>query len=113
MLKMQSENPTDAKALDIARTISNISFDHPDYDSQLQLDALLVLANHALSQGDFAAVIDHLQAPYEVSPRLDVGITLLRAYRGINDQTAMAQLLADLQARFGGNDAATGDSQIY
>ena len=108
-----SENPTDAKALDIARTISNISFDHPDYDSQLQLDALLVLANHALSQGDFAAVIDHLKAPYEVSPRLDVGITLLRAYQGINDQTAMAQLLADLQARFGGNDAATGDSQIY
>lgn len=108
-----SENPTDAKALDIAQTISNISFDHPDYDSQLQLDALLVLANHALSQGDFAAVIDHLQAPYEVSPRLDVGITLLRAYQGINDQTAMAQLLADLQARFGGNDAATGDSQIY
>lgn len=108
-----SENPTDVQALNIARNISNISFDHPDYDSQLQLDALLVLANHALSQGDFDAVIDYLQAPYEVSPRLDVGITLLRAYQGINDQVAMAQLLADLQTRFGGSDAATGDSQIY
>lgn len=108
-----SENPQDAKALDIAQNISNISFDHPDYDSQLQLDALLVLANHALSQGDFSSVIDYLQAPYEVSPRLDVGITLLRAYQGIGDQTSMAQLLADLQARFGGTDAVSGNSQIY
>ncbi|MFC0820143.1 tetratricopeptide repeat protein [Moraxella marmotae] len=108
-----ADNPDDADALGVALEVSNISFDNPDYDSQLQLDALLVLANHALAQNNYDAVIDYLQAPYEVSPTLNVGITLLRAYQGLGDGDAVQKLLADLQSRFMGNQAGDDDSQIY
>ena len=69
-------------------------------DSQLQLDALLVLGNHALAEQNYEAVIDYLQAPYEVTPNLNVGITLLWAYQGLGNNEAVANLLADLQSRF-------------
>lgn len=108
-----SQNPNDAQALDTALAISNINFDDPSYDSQLQLDALLVLANHALAQNNYDAVIDYLQAPYEVMPTLPAGITLLRAYQGLGDTEAVNTLLADLQTRFLNNQDVQLDSQIY
>lgn len=108
-----SQDPDDAEALNTARQISNISFDDPIYDSQLQLDALLVLGNHALAKGDYQAVIDYLQAPYDVSPTLNVGITLLRAYQGLGDMASVNALLADMQTRFGVGQNSTADSQIY
>lgn len=108
-----SQNANDAYALSTAEEISNISFDDPEYDSQLQLDALLVLGNHALAAQNYEAVIDYLQAPYEVMPNLNVGITLLRAYQGLGNNEAVANLLADLQSRFANSSAIADDSQIY
>lgn len=108
-----SQNANDAYALSTAEEISNISFDDPEYDSQLQLDALLVLGNHALAAQNYEAVIDYLQAPYEVMPNLNVGITLLRAYQGLGNNEAVANLLADLQSRFTNSSAIADDSQIY
>ena len=108
-----SQNANDDDALSTAEEISNISFDDPEYDSQLQLDALLVLGNHALAAQNYEAVIDYLQAPYEVMPNLNVGITLLRAYQGLGNNEAVANLLADLQSRFANSSAITDDSQIY
>ncbi|MPX12848.1 hypothetical protein C0140_00525 [Moraxella catarrhalis] len=107
-----SQNAND-DALNTASEISNISFDDPEYDSQLQLDALLVLGNHALAEQNYEAVIDYLQAPYEVMPNLNVGITLLRAYQGLGNNEAVANLLADLQSRFANSSAIADDSQIY
>lgn len=108
-----SQNANDDDALNTASEISNISFDDPEYDSQLQLDALLVLGNHALAAQNYEAVIDYLQAPYEVMPNLNVGITLLRAYQGLGNNEAVANLLADLQSRFANSSAIADDSQIY
>lgn len=107
------KNPDDDTALQTAIDISHIGADDPNYDSQLQLDALLVLANHALSQQHYDAVIDYLQAPYDVMPTLNVGIALLRAYQGLDNQEMVEQVLSDLQNRFGNQDGSFDDSQIY
>lgn len=95
-----SINPDDQIALSIATQVSALGIDDPDYDSQLQLEALLVLANYALSKQNYQAVLDYLQAPYDISPNLDAGILLLRAYQGLNEQAAVEELLKDLQDRF-------------
>lgn len=83
------------------RRISQLRFDHPQYDSQLQLQALTLLARYALADGNYQEVIDKLQTPYDVAPKLDIGALLLRAYQGLGDEDSVRELLADLQARFG------------
>lgn len=107
----------DVEALQIAQEISSLTANDPNYDSQLQLDALLVLGKHALATQNYDAVIEYLQTPYDVVPNLEVGITLLRAYQGLDNQEMVDLLLSDLQARFGNNDnnndTAPSDSQIY
>lgn len=96
-----TQNPSDQNAMREALAISQISVDDPNYDPQLQLDALGVLANHYLSQGDYRRVVDILEIPYEISPNLNIGITLLRAYQGLGQTEKVYELLGDLQDRFG------------
>lgn len=96
-----TQNPSDQNAMREALAISQINVDDPNYDPQLQLDALGVLANHYLSQGDYRRVVDILEIPYEISPNLNIGITLLRAYQGLGQTEKVYELLGDLQDRFG------------
>lgn len=109
-----SQNPSDQEALTIATDISQLSASDPAYDSQLQLEALMVLANHAYTQGEYQAVIDYLQVPYEVEPTLPMGIMLLRAYQGMGDGEQVSKLLQELQARFAfGQSRAGSETQQY
>lgn len=105
-----SKTPDHAPSLAIAEHISTISFDDPDYDSDRQLSALLLLANHALSQKNYQTVIDYLQTPYDVAPSLPVGITLLRAYQGLGNDTMVSNLLNELTTRFDGRTTDTSGS---
>ena len=45
-------------------------------------------------------VIDYLEVPYDISPTLDSGIILLRAYQGLNQQDKVLSLFEDIQQRF-------------
>ncbi|OBX51084.1 hypothetical protein [Moraxella nonliquefaciens] len=103
-----SQNPNDLLALDEALDITQIKSDDPNYDPQLQLEALIVLGNHALSQGNYQTVLDYLEVPYEVAPNLNAGITLLRAYQGLGESDKVNHLLADLQNRFAFGQNRTG-----
>lgn len=104
-------NPDDTEAVSIAQSISQLPLDDPNYDSQLQLEALIVLANHALVKQNYAAIIDYLQPVYDVAPTLEVGILLVRAHQGLGEMAAVDTLLADLQQRFGNHSAANNDAQ--
>lgn len=107
-------NPHDIQALNIATQISKMNISDPNYDSALQFEALMVLANQALGQGDFVAVINHLQIPYDVAPELNAGILLLRAYQGLGQSDKVASLLAELQSRFAfGQQNAGAELQKY
>lgn len=94
------QDPDDQEALKTATEISQIPPDDPAYDSQLQLEALMVLASRAYTKGEHQAVIDYLQMPYELAPTLPVGIMLLRAYQGLGDNDRVNELLGELQGRF-------------
>lgn len=108
------QNPDDQEAQTIATNISQLEVSDPAYDSQLQLDALMVLAQLAYTKGDYQAVIDYLQTPYDVEPSLPVGIILLRAYQGMGNGTKVAELLGELQQRFAfGQNRAGVEAQEY
>lgn len=102
------KNPHDIRALNTATQISKTAISDPDYDSALQFSALMVLANHALRQGDYQAVVNYLQIPYEVAPDLNAGIMLLRAYQGLGQADKVVSLLAQLQNRFAFGQQNTG-----
>lgn len=95
-----ANNNDSEQALTIAKSIIDIRYDDPRYDNELHLQALNVLASHALSNKNYAQVINYLQTPYDVLPTLDSGVLLLRAYQGLGDNEKVAALLADLQERF-------------
>lgn len=107
------QNPDDTEAYDTALNISQLEVSDPAYDSQLQLDALMVLANHAYAKGEYRTVIDYLQTPYDVAPSLPVGIMLLRAYQGLGDGETVARLLAELQQNFAFGNRSDGQTQQY
>lgn len=88
------------EGMSIAQDITQIRFDDPRYDNELQLQALNVLAAQALAQENFSQVIEYLQTPYDVLPTLQSGVLLLRAYQGLNDTDKVTSLLNDLQERF-------------
>lgn len=92
-----SATPNDPESLETATQISQDT----QYDHQVQLQALHILAKHALSLQDYAAVLEYLELPYQLTPTLNLGITLLRAYQGLGDTRAAVALLQDLQQRFG------------
>lgn len=104
-----SQTPTDSPSLQVAKEVSELGFDNPDYDSERHLKALLLLANHALHEKNYAQVVEYLQTPYDMTPSLAVGITLLRGYQGLGDTAMVGQLLTDLTLRFG-NTTAQSDT---
>lgn len=109
-----TQNPNDEVALQEAMSLSQISSDDPNYDPELQLDALIILANHALLQGNYQAVLSYLETPYEVAPNLNAGITLLRAYQGLGQNDKVYTLLSDLQNRFAfGKQNIGAETQEY
>lgn len=108
-----SQNPSDPEALQTAKTISELNISDPNYDTDLQLEALKVLASSALAQANYTAVIDYLQTPYDVAPNLDVGILLLRAYQGLGQNDRVMELLTDLQNRFAFGKNNTDNIQGY
>lgn len=95
-----ANNNDSEHALTIAKSIIDIRYDDPRYDNELHLQALNVLAGHALANKNYAQVINYLQTPYDVLPTLDSGVLLLRAYQGLGDNEKVTELLADLQERF-------------
>lgn len=95
-----ANNNDSEQALTIAKSIIDIRYDDPRYDNELHLQALNVLAGHALANKNYAQVINYLQTPYDVLPTLDSGVLLLRAYQGLGDNEKVTELLADLQERF-------------
>lgn len=96
-----TKEPNNQQALNMANKIIHIRYDDPLYDNELHLQALIILANHALQQQQFTKVIEYLQTPYDVLPNLQSGILLLKAYQGLGEDDKVATLLADLQKRFG------------
>ncbi|UNU72792.1 hypothetical protein LU293_06695 [Moraxella nasovis] len=95
-----NKNASDQDTIDTITTISQLDIKNPYYSNALQLEALLLLAEHALSQGDYAMVIGYLQAPYNAAPNLQAGILLLQAYRELGDIDKTQQLINDLENRF-------------
>lgn len=93
-------NDRRAEGLALVTAIMKIRYDDPRYDNELHLQALNVLASHALAQQNYQQVIDYLQTPYDVFPTLRSGTLLLRAYQGLGDDNKVEALLADLQQRF-------------
>lgn len=106
---MLSKNPEDAESLALAKQVNE---SQDGYDSQLQLKALELLAAHALYTKDYKAVIDYLEAPYQIAPTLPIGILLVRAHQGLGDNKAVQNLLADLQSRFGQNHNTTAGAGL-
>lgn len=88
------------QAIELAQSILDIPFDSPQFKQQNYLSALNILAADALSKGRYQAVIHYLEVPYDVSPTLDSGIILLRAYQGLGQQDKVLSLFDDIQQRF-------------
>ncbi len=88
------------QGLKLATSLIQIRYDDPRYDSDLNLQALNVLAANALANDNYTQVIDYLQTPYQVLPTLRSGELLLRAYQGLGADDKVEALLADLQQRF-------------
>lgn len=95
------KSPDDESAIDMAKAISQMTPDSLDYTPQIQLEALLLLANTAYAQGNYQAVLDYLETPYELTPNLSVGTLLLRAYQKLGHMQQVQNLLGELQHRFG------------
>ncbi len=108
-----SQDANNQEALQAVKNISQLSVNDPSYDSALQLDALMILAENALALGNYTAVIDYLQTPYDVEPNLQVGILLLRAYQGLGQNDKVMGMLADLQSRFAFGKNNIDDIQGY
>ena len=109
-----SADSNSEQGLKLATAIMQVRYDDPRYDSELNLQALNVLASTALANEDYAQVVDYLQTTYDVLPTLRSGVLLLRAYQGLNDNAKVDALLADLQQRFSfGQENINDRIQLY
>ncbi|SJM69615.1 tetratricopeptide repeat protein [Psychrobacter piechaudii] len=88
------------QSLDLAQSILSLPFDSPQFDQQNYLAALNLVAADALSKEQYQQVIEYLEVPYDISPTLDSGIILLRAYQGLGQQDKVLDLFNDIQQRF-------------
>ena len=75
-------------------------FNDPNFRQINYLDALNLTMADALGDENYAAVVDTLQPVYDLTPNLDTGILLIRAYQGIGSSNMVNVLLTDLQNRF-------------
>lgn len=88
------------QSLNLAQLVLGLPFDSPQFNQQNYLAALNLLAADALSKEQYQKVIEYLEVPYDISPTLDSGIILLRAYQGLNQQDKVLDLFGDIQQRF-------------
>ena len=88
------------QSLNLAQLVLGLPFDSPQFNQQNYLAALNLLAADALSKEQYQQVIEYLEVPYDISPTLDSGIILLRAYQGLNQQDKVLDLFGDIQQRF-------------
>ncbi|WP_296402182.1 tetratricopeptide repeat protein [Psychrobacter sp.] len=88
------------QALTLAESVLQLPFNSPLFNQQNFLSALNIIAADSLSKGQYQQVIDYLQEPYQVSPNLDSGIILLRAYQGLGNQDKVNSLFEDIKQRF-------------
>lgn len=100
LLFEQGDEKDIVRSLTFAQSILDLPFDSPQFNHQNYLAALNILAADALSKEEYQQVIDYLEGPYEISPTLDTGIILLRAYQGLNQQDRVLILFEDIQQRF-------------
>lgn len=109
-----ANDPNAKEGLALAQAIIEVSYDDPRYNRERHLDALNLLASSALANQQFTKVIDYLQTPYQVMPTLRSGELLLRAYQGLGNEAAVAEMLEDLQRRFAFGQQNVNDSiQLY
>lgn len=87
-------------SVEIATNIAKITYGDAQYDKDRHLQALTILAQHALNQKQYQQVIDYLQIPFDGDPDISSGILLLRAYQGLNNQAKVQELLQQLQQHF-------------
>ena len=88
------------QAVSLAKSVLEVPFDSPQFNQKNYLSALNILAADALSKQQYQVVIDYLEVPYDISPTLDSGIILLRAYQGLNQQDKVLSLFENIQQRF-------------
>lgn len=100
LLFEQGDETEVAKSLTLAQSILEIPFDSPMFKQNNYLAALNILAADALSKQQYQAVVEYLEGPYDISPTLDSGIILLRAYQGLDEQDKVLSLFNDIQQRF-------------
>ncbi len=101
VLLFENDNQQDnQQALQVARSIIAIPFNHPNYRADYHLTALNILAADALSKQDYQQVRNYLESVYAVSPTLDSGIILLRAYQGLGLDDKVTALFSDIRSRF-------------
>ena len=89
-----------ARSLSIAKRVLAVPFNDPNFRQINYLDALNLTMADALGDENYAAVVDTLQPVYDLTPNLDTGILLIRAYQGIGSSNMVNVLLTDLQNRF-------------
>lgn len=109
-----TNDPNSEQGLALTGAIIDIPYDDPRYNREHHLDALNLLASSALTNKQYAKVIDYLRTPYQVLPTLRSGVLLLRAYQGLGNEQEVAILLEDLQHRFAFGQQNIDDSiQLY
>lgn len=107
-----TKDPNDPQALNIAHSLSQMSRQDYNYNSDVQRQALELLAQNALANSNYAMVLEYLQMPYELKPELNTGILLLRAYQGLGDTQMVNALLADLKTRFGNANSPVDETSL-
>lgn len=101
VLLFETGNEADVnQALTIAQSILDLPFNSPLFKQDNYLSALNLVAADALSEERYNDVVDYLEATYDISPTLDSGIILLRAYQGLEQEDKVTQLFNDIQSRF-------------
>ncbi|WP_227526107.1 tetratricopeptide repeat protein [Psychrobacter sp. FDAARGOS_221] len=100
-LLFESNSERDVEqALTLAQTVLDIPFNSPQFDQNNYLAALNLVAADALSEARYEDVIAYLEDTYSISPTLDSGILLLRAYQGMQQEDKVINLFNDIQQRF-------------
>lgn len=89
------KQPNNSTALALAQNFRQ------DNNADIRTKARVLLADKALQDKNYQSVIDELDELYNLSPSLDAGSRLLRAYDGLQNKSMVDMLLIDLSVRFG------------
>lgn len=97
-----ADDPHDQTAKQMLIAIGQMSDDDPDFDAEVQHDALIFLGKLVYEQGDYEQVVAHLTSAYDQTADLEVGKLLLLAQQKLGNNQEVERLLSELQERFGG-----------